>query len=110
MSGNVVYEVNLDVEAAIIEDYRAWLDAHVGDVCRLPGFIDADLYEVIDPASEPGRVALCVQYRMRDAAAFQSYLAEHAPRMREEGEKRFGGRYAARRRVLVHLAREDCDR
>ncbi len=108
MNGNVVYEVNLDVDASVIEDYRRWLDAHVVEVCALPGFIDAHLYETIDPPAEAGRVSLCVHYRMRDAEAFQNYLNEHAPRMREEGEKRFGGRYLSQRRVLVHLAREDC--
>lgn len=109
MNGNVIYEVSLDVEAGVIDDYRSWLETHVLEVCELPGFIDAHLYEVIDPPAEAGRVSLCVQYRMRDAAAFQSYLNDHAPRMREEGEQRFGGRYRAHRRVLVHLAREDCE-
>ncbi len=97
--GAVVYEVDLDVDAAIAGEYRAWLDAHMAAILALPGFVSAELLEVREPA-QPGRIGLCVQYRLRDAEALDTYLREHAPRMRAEGEARFGGRFRASRRVL----------
>ena len=39
------------------------------------------------------------------ADALQAYLRDHAPRMREDGLARFGGRFRAQRRVLHTLAR-----
>ncbi len=101
MSG-VVYEVGLDVDAAIAGEYRAWLDAHMAAILALPGFVSAELFEVLEPA-QPGRTGLCVQYRLRDAGALDAYLRAHAPRMRAEGEARFGGRFRASRRVLRTL-------
>ena len=95
----IVYEVDLDVEAAIAGEYRAWLEAHMAAILALPGFVSAELFEVREPA-QPGRVGLCVQYRLRDAAALETYLREHAPHMRGEGDARFGGRFRASRRVL----------
>ncbi len=98
-NGEVVYEVNLDVDAAIAGDYRAWLQAHVAQMLALPGFESAQVFDVAEPA-EAGRSAWCVHYRLRDAAALEHYLREHAPRMRAEGIARFGERFRASRRVL----------
>lgn len=100
---SVVYEVNLDVDAAVIGDYRAWLLAHIADILALPGFTGAQLFEVAEPPPAEGRVALCVQYSLRDAAALDAYLREHAARMRADGQARFGGRFTASRRILRRL-------
>lgn len=97
----VIYEVNLDVDVTIRDDYLAWLHTHVADICALDGFTGADCSEVLDPPAAPGRVAFCVHYRLVDAAALEAYLHEHAPRLREDGLARFGGRFSATRRVLV---------
>ena len=97
--GAIVYEVDLDLEAAIAVDYRAWLNAHVPQMLALPGFVSAEVFEVLDPV-DAGRARLCVQYRLRDAAALETYLHEHASRMRAEGLARFGERFRASRRVL----------
>ena len=42
----------------------------------------------------------CVQYGVRDAQVLQAYFDQHAPRMREDGVARFGGKFSASRRVL----------
>lgn len=99
-AGGVVYEVNLDIEAEIRAGYLRWLAGHVDEILALPGFTGAEVFEVVDPAPAPGRAGFCVQYRLRDAAALDTYLRHHAPRLRAEGEARFGGRFRASRRVL----------
>ncbi|MGY0505690.1 DUF4286 family protein [Luteimonas sp. e5] len=96
----MIYEVNLWVDAAIADDYRAWLARHVDQMLALPGFVEARVFEVLEPAPEQGEIALCVQYRLRDANALDAYLRDHAPRMRAEGSQRFTGRFRATRRVL----------
>lgn len=96
----IVYEVNLDVDAAIHADYRAWLDAHVREILALPGFVSAEILEYRDPAPAAGRRSLCVQYRLTDDAALERYLREDAPRLRADGIARFGGKFSATRRIL----------
>lgn len=103
-AGAVVYEVNLDLDASIREAYLAWLADHVAEVLSLPGFTGARRFEVDDPAPAPGRVGLCVQYDLVDRAALAAYLRDHAPRLRAEGQARFGGRFTATRRILTGLA------
>jgi antibiotic biosynthesis monooxygenase (ABM) superfamily enzyme len=99
VQAGVVYEVNLDLEQVIADDYREWLRQHVAQMLALPGFVSAQVFDVVEPAAQ-GRVAYCVQYRLRDAAALADYLRDHAARMREEGIARFGDRFRASRRVL----------
>ena len=96
----IVYEVNLAIDAEIIDDYRAWLQPHVAEMLCLPDFVGAIIFEVLDPAPAPGEIALCVQYTLVDRAALDRYLIEHAPRLRGEGTDRFDGRFRAHRRVL----------
>ena len=99
--GEVVYEVNLDLDATVRDKYLAWLGAHVTEICALPGFTGAQVFEVADPPTPPGRTSLCVQYRLAGQGDLDRYLAEHAPRLRAEGMARFGGRFNASRRVLA---------
>lgn len=99
----VVYEVNLDVDAAVRGAYLAWLAAHVAEIRALPGFTGAAVYEVADPPAAEGRFSLCVQYRLVDASALAGYFRDHAKRLRAEGLARFDGRFNASRRVLQAL-------
>jgi hypothetical protein len=96
----IAYEVDIDLDAGIEADYRAWLGDHVAEILALPGFTGACVQDVLDPAPAPGRVSLCVRYLLRDDDALQAYLARHAPRLRADGIARFGGRFTAHRRVL----------
>ena len=96
----VIYAVSLDVDATVIDDYLAWLRAHMREIVALPGFTGAQLFEQDEPRAGAGRVCLAVQYTLRDEQALATYLREHAPRMRADGEARFGGRFRATRQVL----------
>lgn len=103
MSG-VVYEVTLQVQPAIAADFRAWLLGHVAEMLTLPGFLDARLSVPLPADADADAAVFCCQYRLRDAAALEAYLREHAPRMREQGRQRFGEGFSARRRVLQIVA------
>jgi hypothetical protein len=105
VDASVLYEVCIDLDAAVEPEYRAWLRGHVDELLALPGFVEAQVFDVLDPAPAAGRVALCMQYRLRDAAALQDYFDQHAPRLRGEGVARFGGRFVATRRVLRRAQR-----
>ena len=99
----IVYEVNLELDAAIFAEYRHWLDEHMREIRALPGFVSAELFEPLESAAAGTRRALCVQYRLRSEQDLDRYLHEQAPRLRADGETRFGGRFSARRRILHSL-------
>ena len=95
----VIYEVSVDLESAIADEYHAWLRQHIAEMLALPGFLSAQVFDVLEPVAA-GRVTYCVHYRLRDATALADYLRDHAARMRNEGAARFSDRFRASRRVL----------
>ncbi len=97
---DVVYEVSLEADAEIAAPFDTWLRDHIADMLALPGFLSAEILS--DEGTARGRVSRVVQYRLRDQAALDDYLRDHAPRLRAQGVERFGNRYSAERRVLAH--------
>lgn len=98
MTTPLVYEVTLDISADKVDEFDVWLKTHVRDMLALPGFRDA---RVLKPeGAEPGAVRRVVQYTLGSRADLDRYVAEHAPRMRAEGAKRFGDKLKASRRVF----------
>jgi len=98
----IVYEVRVDVDAAVAAEYREWLGAHVREILAIPGFTGAELYRE-DP--DAGHAVFTVRYHLNDRTALASYLSEHAPRLRADGVARFGDRMRASRRVMELVAR-----
>lgn len=79
----IAYEVNLAIDADIIDDYRAWLQPHVAEILQRSGFVEARILEVLDPAPAPGQIGLCVQYTLLDRASPDHWLID--TRVRSEG-------------------------
>ena len=98
----ITYVVDLEVDAAIAAEYLPWLREHVREMLALPGFVDAQVFERLEPASPPGSVVYSVHYRLRERAAFDDYLDRHAAAMRGAGA-RFGQRVRASRMLLQAL-------
>jgi hypothetical protein len=96
----VIYEVVLEADAAIEREFDTWLRDHVADMLALPGFLSAEILEQTDSPPPEGRITRTVLYRLRDRAALDDYLRDHAARMRAHGVTLFGDRFSARRRVL----------
>ena len=104
LSQRVIYEVDLWIDAGIADEYRAWLTTHVRELHALPGFLDARIFDVLEPTPADSEIALCVQYTLHDRTALDEYIRLHAPRLRGEGIARFGERFRAQRRVLADAA------
>jgi hypothetical protein len=96
---SIIYEVNVFVQRDIETDYRTWLLKHMAEIVALPGFIDAQCFDV--QQDNNADVALCVQYRLQSQSALDNYFEQHAPRLRADGVAKFGDRFHAARRVLV---------
>jgi hypothetical protein len=99
----VIYEVNLEADAAIEGPFDTWLRDHVADMLQIDGFLAAEV--LVDGSPPPGRIRRSVHYRLSNQAALDDYLRTHAREMREKGIALFGDRFTAQRRTLAH--RED---
>ncbi len=94
----ILYEVRLDVDVEIAQEFGAWLVAHVREIVALPGFLHAD---ILREERAVGRAGWCTQYWLADRDALDAYLREHAPRLRADGLQRFPNRFTAERRILA---------
>ena len=104
--GAVVYEVSITADPDIGAEYAAWLDQHIQEVLALPGFEGAVLFVDGDVSPAEGAAPKwIVQYWLADRAAFDRYLAEDAPRMRQAGQEKFGDHFRAERRVFIEQKR-----
>ncbi|MGH8182137.1 MAG: DUF4286 family protein [Rhodanobacteraceae bacterium] len=99
----IVYAVELEMDAALRDEYLAWLDEHVHEMLALPGFIDAEILVRTQPAPPAGRFVVSTHYRLRNRVALDDYLTQHAARMRAAGLARFGERVHASRQILESL-------
>jgi Domain of unknown function (DUF4286) len=97
----VLYEVDYAADVEIEASFDTWLRDHTADVLQFDGFLSAEILDD-EAVAPPGRVRRIVQYRLRDRAALEAYLREHAPRLRQQGVDKFGDRYSVQRRVLAH--------
>jgi len=99
-SRSLLYEVNLEADAAIAGPFDTWLRDHVADVLQSDGFKSAEILD--DDSAPPGRIRRIVQYRLADRAALDRYLATQSTQLEAAGRARFGERYTAMPRVLPH--------
>ena len=81
----VFYEVNAAiVDPKITDAWVNWiLSEHIADVVAA-GALRGRLVRV-----EGGGLEFSVQYEFADRPTFDTYVARHAPRLRDEGIKRF---------------------
>jgi hypothetical protein len=98
-AGKVVYEVELEADAAIEGPFDTWLRDHIADVLQLPGFLSAEV--LADTSPTVGKVRRTVQYRLRDQTALDAYLRDHAARMQASGIARFGAQASERPRAMA---------
>lgn len=94
----VIYEVNLAVDVEVIERFDEWLHKHTEEMLAIPGFISAATS--VPDVQDENTKHRCVQYRISDKSALDSYLEHHAEEMRAKGLEYFEGRVTAERRVL----------
>ena len=98
-SGEVIYEVDAQLDPAVAADFDAWLPGHVREVIGCPGFTGAEIQTPVEQAE--GALLRRTQYRLESMAALQRYLEEHAPRLRADGLARFGDKVTFARRVYT---------
>jgi hypothetical protein len=96
--GNLIYDVECELDPDIVADYDAWLPGHVRDVLACEGFLGATIEALETPAGERQRRR--IQYQLENAAALDHYLENKATQLRTETAERFGGRVHCERRVF----------
>lgn len=91
----VVYEITIDLDSSIYEDFLLWNQGQMVELIALPGFKKAVVYTEKDT---PYR--LSVQYHLKNMDALEHYATHHVPKLRAEAEKRYPGLFKAKKRIM----------
>ena len=97
-----IYEVNLEVNEKIAEQFSQWLIPHIEEMLSFDGFQSAQwlIRNREDEGIEKNVVLWTIQYKLDERSSYTKYINSHALRMRQEGLERFGGSFQASRRLL----------
>lgn len=95
----VVYEVNLCLDQAIYPEFITWLEKHIDDMLKFPGFIQARLLKQTQDRDNK-QEKLTVQYQIKTQHDLENYLTQFAPQMQAEGIQRFKNQFSATRRFF----------
>jgi hypothetical protein len=98
---SVIYEVNLEIEPQLEQDFRGWLPAHIEEVIQTGCFTSAKRYVIETKPGEP--ILWTTHYFAPDRESIDRYLRDFAPALRKHALDRFGERFKATRRILSPL-------
>ena len=97
----IIFNVTVKVDKSIVEEWLRWMrQEHIPDLMKTGLFVDAKLCRLLEQDETDGKTYVA-QYFLDSMEHYNSYIAEHAPRMRDKGFKRFGNKFIAFRTVMA---------
>ena len=93
-----IYNVTINIEDSIHDEWLTWMETHVYDVLNTGKFSSAKLTEVLVDG-EQGRT-YSVQYTTNSKEDLDSYYKEDAEKLRLDGFSKFGTKMVAFRTEL----------
>lgn len=96
----VIYNVTIKVDNEVADAWVEWMKSeHMSDLLGTGLFTDCRLCRLLDQDDTDGRT-YAAQYYCNSINEYNTYIAEYAETMREQGNRRFGGKFVAFRTVM----------
>lgn len=96
----IIYNVTINIEESVHKEWLDWMKKeHIPDMLATGKFSTAKMCKVLVD-EEMGGITYSVQYTTQNKKVLQAYYDEDAPRLREEGMKRFARKFVAFRTEL----------
>lgn len=94
-----IYNVTINVEESILEDWLQWIRPHILEVLKTGKFVSAKFTQVLIEEEMGGRT-FSIQYTAKSMEDIQAYYAEDADKLRQDGLLKFGDKCLAFRTEL----------
>ena len=96
----IIYNVTVKLENEIVKDWVSWMKTeHIPDLMNTGLFSDYKLCHLLEQDELEGTTYV-VQYYCDSIEHYNTYISEHAQKMRDKGFQRFGNRFIAFRTVM----------
>ena len=97
----MLYNVTVGIDRSVEKEWLQWMKTeHMLDVLNTKMFVQAKIYKVLHDTEDENTVSYSVQYLAETLTHVEKYLEQFAPELREEANKKFGGRHVAFRTLL----------
>lgn len=94
-----IYNVTINVDDSIRLDWLQWIKPHIKEVLATGRFTNAKLTQVLTDEEVDG-TTYAIQYMAESRANLNAYYELDAPKLREDGLKKFGDKMLAFRTEL----------
>ena len=96
---NIIYNVTVNIDHQVHDEWLTWMKTtHIPDVMHTGLFLEAKLSKIL--AEESGGLSYSIQYLCEDESKLAAYQKSHAPRLQNEHNAKFNGKFAAFRTLL----------
>ncbi len=96
----IIYNVTVKVDNDIAHEWVKWMkQEHIPELMQTGLFVDYRLCRLLEQDETEGKT-YTAQYFCDSMEHYNTYISEHAAKMREKGFARFGNKFAAFRTVM----------
>ncbi|MDB4162101.1 DUF4286 family protein [Bacteroidia bacterium] len=97
----IIYNVTLSINPTMETSVIQWLkEEHIPEVLETGFFLGHDIFKVIENPKDRKHNSYAVQYKLESWAHFNTYALEHADRLKEITQQKFGENVLAFRTFL----------
>lgn len=97
----IIYNVTVKVEKDTAEEWVQWMkNEHIPELMKTGLFVDSRLCRLLEQEEDEAKTYVA-QYFLDSMEHYNTYISEHAPKMREKGLQRFGSKFIAFRTVMA---------
>lgn len=101
-SAAIIYNVTVNIDHSIHDEWLIWIKEHIPQVLATGKFTEAKLTKVLVEDPMEG-ATYSIQYRAHNREALEAYYSEDAESLRQEGLQRFSDKMLAFRTELEVL-------
>jgi len=95
----IIYNVTVNIDLEVHDEWYSWMkSSHIPDVLETGMFLEARFSKIL--AEESGGLSYSIQYLCANSDLLDQYQKEHAPRLQDEHNLKFQGKFAAFRTIL----------
>ena len=95
----IVYNVTIKIDATVAEEWLQWMKVeHIPKVMATGFFLEYHIFKVL--VDETDGLTYSIQYLCRTMDDYEKYVADHAPALQAETQKKYGKRFVAFRTLL----------
>lgn len=100
----IIYNVTVKVDNSIAQEWVQWMkQEHIPDLLATGLFFDCRLCYLLEQDEHEGKT-YTAQYFCESMEQYNTYIAEHAQKMRDKGFARFGNKFIAFRTLMRTIA------